>query len=293
MNCFEAHKHWDQAIRGKGLDPELESHLKTCSPCTTQQLRHQKIIAALRANLTVESPPLEQIQDWGAGLKIKDLDKAPWYVRSGVQTFAVTALILLGVALAPKIQSIYERALERRLEKFELPETALMEEEFVADTAQDDVAPGEENSSKSGDETCTPGKTTEICKVDAAPESDESVSGPLKVGPNEIWRFNIRTESPKDFRKSLMAEFKRLGISEKTEGFSGVSVPGGIQFNLLVPSQFILEIKDYLQKNATLQASGTKPSIAPSNRPFAWFKTKSRSPVDANHTRIVIWFSQF
>jgi hypothetical protein len=112
------------------------------------------------------------------------------------------------------------------------------------------------------------------------------------VQEGEIWRFYIRTESPRDVRPKIQQLLKSLDLGEYSTNANGLEAPGGIQFDLLVPKANVTPIKQEVDKlaQAILQETGNLNLNL--SQVFTWYRSKSKKPIPAGKTRIIIWLSQ-
>src|SRR5690606_23649234 len=118
------------------------------------------------------------------------------------------------------------------------------------------------------------------------------------VGNSEVWRFNVRTESPIELRPKVIRALASVDIPKDTPGFQGIEAPGGIQFNLLVPKTTIPTLKKRIQDLAHTSAtpvdtSDTSQVLAGT---FFWYKSKARGKsqgaIPPGQARVVIWLSR-
>ena len=95
-----------------------------------------------------------------------------------------------------------------------------------------------------GDSGTSPGAVAAYAGAGDADEADdadgdaEEVNAPeIHVGKAEVWRFNMKTDSPHDMRPKIVKLLSDLKIPQNTVGFAGIEAPGGIQFDLLVTTR--------------------------------------------------------
>jgi hypothetical protein len=110
------------------------------------------------------------------------------------------------------------------------------------------------------------------------------------VGNSEVWRFNLKTDSPLEVRPRIVQVLRGLQIAENTPGIDGVEAPGGIQFDLLVPQASVNTLKKQLQSMAP--KAPTDQTDSPAAETFTWYMNKSKRKLPEHKTRIVIWLSQ-
>jgi hypothetical protein len=146
------------------------------------------------------------------------------------------------------------------------------------------------------------GKLDNEGQMDADFASDEgedhhhaevTVDPNLQVGKSEIWRFNIKTDSPALVRTKIMKAFEEVGIKKETPGYGGIEAPGGIQFDLIVPQDSIPQLKAQLEQLSQPQNPSEDPAQrGSSGSTFTWYKNRSKKPIPPGTSRMVIWLSQ-
>lgn len=209
--------------------------------------------------------------------------KAPWYLRFGAEGLGLTLIALVIVVAIPRVRVIYENRLEQQMKAADLSELAMPQASWDGDPDLGESTQGKDATaaSESLDESLQNldgGRTT----AGTAPDNSK-----LKVGPAEIWRFNMRTDSPKDLRVAVSRVLTQIGATSD-DGLQGVAAPGGVQFIALAPRDKVLELKTRLEELA--RASQTSQTLI--KDPFAWVKSRSRQPIPEGQTRTVIWISQ-
>ncbi len=319
MNCFEWKSHAGDYM--DGLLPPLDrnaadQHLDGCERCSTRlehfrelantlshRPRHALPVSIRKAPLAFVPPKVDVLSNRSRW------ERAPWFVRTSVEGLGIAFLILFLVALVPKIRTIYERSLERRLDAFSLVELlrggtgnkedeaasvgmtrGRLDESGLAGTAAVTSAgtTADEFSGEYGEDL--PDDSVDEAPVGAADEG-------IRAGRSEIWRFNIKTDSPREMRPKIVSLLLAQGLSKDTAGLGGVEAPGGIQFDLLVNSSVIANLRVQLRRVATSTAAGsadaTETMDATGSTPtFTWYKNKSRRAIPAGKSRIVVWLSQ-
>lgn len=210
--------------------------------------------------------------------------KAPWYLRFGAEGLGLTALALLLVVLIPRIRVIYENRLEEQLRAADLSELAMPQASWDGDADIAGSTAEREEPAPAGD---TLDESLENLDVARTPSSGSTDSSKLKVGPAEIWRFNLRTDSPKDLRVAVSKVLSEIG-AQSDDGLQGVAAPGGVQFIALAPREKVLDLKTRLESLA--RAAQTRQTLI--RDPFAWVKSRSRQKIPEGQTRTVIWISQ-
>ena len=152
------------------------------------------------------------------------------------------------------------------------------------------TAPGAESAAPAGSDDYSgedESESDEVASSDMGGADDEG----LRVGSSEIWRFNLKTDSPHEVRHRIEQILGDLHVPASTPGFGGVEAPGGIQFDLLVPRGIVLELKKQLQKLSPKQVPAEGATVASADN-FTWYKNRSKRKIAEGRARVVIWLSQ-
>jgi hypothetical protein len=231
----------------------------------------------------------------------------PWFFRTGAESLFITLAILFGVALIPRVQRLYESSVNQRLDTLIASNTddSPLSENPADRAGTQATVPAQLNPADlSEDESTT--ASEELAPVAAEGDSDldeprpsENQASPLPgAGPSEVWRFSLRTSSPRDVRLKVIEKLSGLGATqENTPGMGGVEAPGGIQFNVVVDRKWLGEIRRTL-KALNGEVAGDERNIARTQNPLAtseplkWYRSASKTPLPAGKTRIIIWLSQ-
>lgn len=300
MNCFEWQSRSSDYLDGilvGTVREEAEAHLASCAACRGRSEHYRTILSSIgaqpRAGLPValrKSPFAKSVSKLemaaGSGTRSR-WERAPWFVRTGIEGLAITALILVVVAMVPRLRAIYERNLQQRLDSFTLADIA--QDDESSPLARGKLSASGAEQSPEGDDFMSEHEEEE--ETPAASSSDTSALGEIKVGNSEIWRFNLKTDSPRDLRTKVVGVLRNIGISSATTGGDGVEAPGGIQFDFLANKGQIAAVKQGLQKLSVPSAQSTAGE-SPVNDTFTWYKNKSRRQIPAGKARVVIWLSQ-
>ncbi|RYZ67776.1 MAG: hypothetical protein EOP09_10485 [Proteobacteria bacterium] len=192
----------------------------------------------------------------------------PAPVRLLVESGGIVVGMLLLIQLTPRLRLLYEQHIDRRLQRL-----------IETETEQNSKLPLARGTSDSSDPALHESDYSE----DSELESDHDQ---IKVGRSEIWRFNLKTDSPALVRGKIIQSFQMLGLPDSTPGLGGIEAPGGIQFDILVPQSAVSGIKQELEKLIPgLPAQGY-------NELFTWYKNRSKKPIPSGYSRVVIWLSQ-
>lgn len=309
MNCFEWRNRAGDHLEGTlspGVRREADSHLAECSPCQESAERYRRMTQAL-ANHRRSPLPIPLRKDPLASPLLKAQWKtlfrrskaalpgaAPtWWMRTGAEGTAVALALLLALALAPRARTLYERALERRLDAFPVADL----DPTASSPSNSGGAPSPARGKLDADAASGPAAREDFTGEYGEEEDSESNSGnsaddQAQVGASEIWRFNLKTDSPREVQPRVIQLLKSLGVPSSTPGLAGIEAPGGIQFDLLVDPSVIGPLRNGLRKlipGAPAAAADTAPAA---NAQFTWYKNKSKTRMAAGKTRIVIWLSQ-
>ncbi len=245
--------------------------------------------------------------------------RTPWFLRSGAESLMFAVAILLVVIMIPKMKSFYEKSLEKRLDSFDLADLNATQDEMAvlkANLLKNTVfgRPECENTYEklpkigckkngsaiyaktasendelkfvfSSDEIITASDSRTLASLPNEEEDAEEI----RVGQSEIWRFNIRTDSPEDLREMVKEYLDSLGQDRTLAGSDGIKAPGGIQFNLLLPREYVSELKNKMHLFAKSYVGDPNSTVSDT---FTWYKIKSRKRIPSGKTRVVIWLSQ-
>ncbi|OFZ02622.1 MAG: hypothetical protein A2070_14095 [Bdellovibrionales bacterium GWC1_52_8] len=302
MNCFQIRNHTSDILDGT-LKPEdkkqIETHLVECEPCS-EELKHFRIILSSIATSPRIAVPQEK-KNHELLMDSRDLRRTrvqrlrkrwrtlPWYIRTTLEGTGIVFLVLLSISAGPRLRMFYERQIERNVTEFS---------DTFSESAPDGLSAGDlpvltkgktGNSDSAGIEEEVDGGNAEYDGESEIAEPQDSAQD-ISVGNSEIWRFILKTDSPKEIRNRIVQILSELKISRDTPGLGGIEAPGGIQFDLLVPISAISSIKRQLQKISAKAPEGL--TKAGSLETFAWYRNKSRKSLPAGKTRIVIWLSQ-
>lgn len=211
---------------------------------------------------------------------------------------AIVVFVIL--AMTPKIRQIYEQGLDRGMNPMNLKDLLGQSESGVDDAPK--LSRGREliDPQTQPDQNTAPEE--DFVESEGMDEDTIIVDAGSSVGNGEIWRFNIRTDSPKDVQPRLTAALIHLGVAKQTPGLGGVEAPGGIQFDILVSKTLVQNLKNVLQKFAQTsptsspESSSTEGEVqentTPKQEPFTWFRNRSKKQIPDGKTRVVIWLFQ-
>lgn len=319
MNCFEWRNRSSDYIDGMmnaTAKRESEEHLESCEDCRATNEHYRTLIQAIsqqpRTSLPVplRKAPLSSPLPRPGGLSRKSRwESTPWLIKTGVEGLGLAALVLLVVVAAPRLRTLYEKSMEKRIENVDPSELGA---EYDLNKMASSTVP-----LTRGKLAPTVGATDPNAHEDFNSESNESADdaeasgsiledGDIRVGSSEIWRFNLRTESPREFRAKIVQSLMDLKIPSNTAGLGGVEAPGGIQFDLIISQGQVPALKRTLQKLASQSNAARAQAVSSTSdsatsggtgrtvgtEPFTWYKNKSKRPIPSGKARVVIWLSQ-
>ncbi len=275
-----------------------------------RQVRYRKIVAAIGAQprvalpatlkqtpATFSLPKLEPKTGPGRNTR---WERMPWFIRTSIEGAGIALVILLVVGLVPRLRTLYERSIEKRLDSFSLADFITggnSTEEAIAEAAKVPLARGK-TTVASADAEVAGGIDDYGGEESSDSEEDETPSSSIHVGNAEVWRFNLKTDSPHDVRARVVHMLNELHVPPNTPGLGGIEAPGGIQFDLIVSQSLVGTIRDQLKKvaGASIRLAASRPgsNINDSNAQdaFTWYKVRSRKAIPAGKSRVVIWLSQ-
>ncbi|MBC7691288.1 MAG: zf-HC2 domain-containing protein [Methylotenera sp.] len=311
INCFEWQNRSSDFLDGTliGTPRRLaDEHLDSCESCSERHRRYVTLLSTISSQPRAAVPiPLRQAP---LAFSLPKLDisnsrskwqQTPWFIRTGVEGLGLACITLIVISMVPKMRSLYERGIERKLEAFNVHDDSEYTEDSGLASAPLVRGKPVDAGATSPTGEFTPVMNTVPAEDFSASEGESEQTGKkMKVGNAEIWRFNLKTDSPHQIRPQIVKTLVDLKIPANTPGLGGIEAPGGIQFDLLVPQSVIPNLKAQLQKLAAsghiAAKNGVKVALvsndSTSNQPFTWYKNKSKREIPKGRARIVIWLSQ-
>ncbi len=302
MNCFEWQSNLSDYLDGtlaEDLRKKAEEHLAQCQTCRERHDHFRIILTSIASQPRTGLPaglrksPLSTTLARESGVKFQRYlpwKQVPWYVRTTVEGTGIVLLILLAISTGPKLRVLYEKSIERSVDEFNETFTDVSNiTEAAANlplTRQNPQISSEDDFSDDNGE-----ETVSEADEDDSESSEYLDSDDIQVGSSEIWRFNLKTDSPHEIRPKVVQILTDLNIPRSTPGLGGIEAPGGIQFDLFVSPGVIPGLKRQLQKIAPRMPAeqSTKSHVGET---FAWYKNKSRRKLPPGKIRVVIWLSQ-
>jgi len=315
MNCFEWQNHSADFLDGalpEAARAEADHHLAECPDCSLRYKHYRAILASIgsqpRATLPIpvrKAPLTGSLPRPELRARMSRWQRFPWYVRTSFEALGIVCTALVIVAMVPRLRALYETSMERRLNALIGNEVGFDSSSAPADTAAaavplaggnltEDSAGDEAVGNYEGESANASGATDDDADEILPASSDAPATGKdIVVGNGEIWRFNLKTDSPRDLRTRVVHILTHLKLPSSTPGFGGVEAPGGIQFSLLVRKDLVPPLMEELKKLSASISPEIEPNpTAPRNLDFTWYKTRSRTPIPHGYTRAVIWLYQ-
>ena len=307
---------------------EADEHLEGCDDCGGRHKHYRLILSSIASQPRASLPLAIRKAPFNAQLakapgtksgffhKLRGWSNVPWFIRVPFEGLSIVLVVTLGISAGPRLRYLYERKVERSLNEYsegfenadadaskqaaELAKSAAQAQATLvsgisggADGAQaklisTDAANGA-SATGNGSEITT-AATGDTAQDDEGEGDDEADAAEIHVGKAEVWRFNLKTDSPRDVRPKIVALLTSLAIPDSTPGMGGIEAPGGIQFDLMVTPDIVPQVKQALEKMAPPAPKDLADS--PFGETFTWYKNKSKTPVPPGKTHLVIWLSQ-
>lgn len=308
MDCFEWQARASDYLDGTLVGPIKEGsdqHLEVCADCRERDEHYRILVSVIATRPRSTLPVPIRRSPLSSSLPRLDLaavsrtrwERIPWYLRTMIEGTAIVLLVLLGISAGPRIRSLYETSLEHSLDNFGEAFNGSDSQSIVplargkVDAASHSVKETGDDFSGEGDESAAsddPDDEDELEDSSTSRASEEAQ--PIKVGSSEIWRFNLKTDSPHELRPQIVRVFTELRIPAQTPGIGGLEAPGGIQFDVLVPQSAVASLKRNLQKLSPPPAKDSEN--ADIGETFTWYRNRSKRKLPDGKTRVVIWLSQ-
>jgi hypothetical protein len=299
MNCFDWQNRASDYLDGAliaSLKREADEHLESCDSCNTRHKHYRLVLTSIASQprnalpVAIRKTPLAlAVRDRKIRLsdRIGLWSTLPWYARIPLEGAGIVLLISLAISAGPRLRALYERRMERSLTEYS---EGFGDADSAATTATlgrgNVVAAADPNAAQAAVDPSSDDFAGGEGGGDAAGDSDS----PVKAGAAETWRFNLKTDSPLDVRTKIQKILTDLKVPSSTPGIGGIEAPGGIQFDILVPQGVVVDLKQALEKIAPPPMKELEDS--PIGETFTWYKNKSKHPLPAGQTHVVIWLSQ-
>ena len=298
LNCFQWRRHVSDLLDDSlpaDTRQEVQKHFRGCSSCEASFQRYVKIVAAIRGQSKAEIPealkraPLSAIlpQITSSQFSISRWEKLPWYFRVTLETAGIVAIVFLGISSAPYLRNIYERSVEKNLNDFKEMNPAGESSKDFAEGSIPLLEDQPQAAKPSGSESGVP-PVEEGDELSGENDRGEVLAG--RSGNHQLWRFTLKSVSPDELRHQVIRALTDLKISDKTPGLAGMTVPGGIEFKMLLPEEKITDVKAALQRLAPPSTEDAK--VIPGTETFTWYRVKSKNKVPEGKAKVIIWLSQ-
>jgi len=329
--CF-----WIQSLLSeKSLEAHSEAklHLRECPSCERKRRRTLLLLMKLEesgrafepfrehstpgvSELTPQARPKSQNlwkSLWKILEKIETRSASPWFSRPATRSWLGIFAVLLLLLGLPRVRAIYETHLDRRLESYFAPTPLQVTPEELERASKDDYekerreilgssqGTGQSQApSPSFDGTGTGAALSDSEDGEDAVEADEegdtadsSTVGSLRGG---VWRFHIKTHSPKELRQQIVSYLKKAALAAPGPAASGIEAPGGIQFDFIIPKSALGPLRDYLRSIAEARIppapQKARPNASLESAPFTWYRGRNATSLPAGQAKVIIWLSQ-
>ncbi len=285
MNCFNWQNHIVDYLDGllcETLHTQMDEHLQSCAGCTQHYQQTLTLIHAIAHLPKTDLPesfreatafrirfPWIKTTIW----KLFYFKKIPWYLKIFVQGAVIIAFVLSGIIFIPQLKMVYEHKLGKTHDE-------LHENFALHDDHQTEALENFHQKSPFGHSSGTKGTpSSSELKAAAGAVSDSS----------QLWRFTLKTVSPDELRPQVIQILTHLKLSMTLPGMEGIEVPGGIEFDLLLPKGLVSSLKQALQSLA-VQSLETGP--LPKIEPFSWYRIQSKRKLPEGKAQVIIWLAQ-
>jgi len=195
-------------------------------------------------------------------------NKTPWYLKRTFEVSAIGLIFAGAFIFLPKLHNMYETSINEQYSFYKVDN--IQPKKFASINTTPDV-----------DNSVTQREITSILQT----ESNQKIT----VGNYEMWRFIIKTNAADEIKKEVEQSLKNID-HEAYQEIKAYRVPGGIQFNLTIPKESVLSIKDKME---SLSIGEHHPKDTEELKKFfSWYKKRSVQKMPLGYTQIVIWISQ-
>ena len=206
----------------------------------------------------------------------------PLAFRFAVETAAILVSLLAVLWIIPEIRNHYENSIQRRINDY-LIESSLVD------------APAPEGTSKTPKTIISAPSDTasddEDTAIDKSSSKDAATRKQPKVNEGETWRFSLTGSSTPEIESAVEDSISKMGISTQKP----LTVPGGIQFDFVLPVDHVIPIKTALEEKVSeiqQKASSSKMNLM-SVANLSWYKKKNMGTrkIPSAHVQVIIWIS--
>jgi hypothetical protein len=204
----------------------------------------------------------------------------PFAVRFAIETVSVLFTLVLLMWIIPEIRNTYENSVQKRINDY-LIESSLVD------------SPPPEGTTKAPKVLPTPNeadneKEAESALAASAPSASKKQP---KVNEGETWRFSFTGSMTNDIETEILTILKKAGLEEHKP----LTIPGGIQFDFILPIQGLIPLKTSLEE-MTSELQHKSPSNAQSmmsSANMSWYKRKmiNGRKIPSGNVQVMIWIS--
>ncbi len=214
---------------------------------------------------------------------LQNFQKLPLALRFTIET----SLILMGLLgllwLIPEIRNRYENSIQKRINDY-LIESSLVDSPAPAGTSKTAKPLAPDAVSTGGEEE------EETLGLNRSSSDELSSRKQPKVNAGETWRFSFTGAATNEIESGVMDSLQKLSISSDKP----LTVPGGIQFNFVVPVERVIPLKNALEQlvNDIQQKTSVKGS-GMNLASFSWYKKRNMGTrkIPSGQVQIIVWIS--
>jgi hypothetical protein len=203
----------------------------------------------------------------------------PFPARFAIETLSVLSILVLLMWIIPEIRNTYENSVQKRINDY-LIESSLVD------------SPAPEGTTKEARVLPTPNPQDE-----EEPETSQPSAPPVsskkqpKVNEGETWRFSFTGSMTNDIETNILLILKKAGLDQNKP----LTVPGGIQFDFMLPIQNLIPLKTSLEEmTSDLQhKSPANHQNLMSSASMSWYKRKMLGgrKIPRGQVEVMIWIS--
>ena len=323
LSCFDWSNLASAYLDGSlppGSQKAADQHLADCADCRGRQQRYRLILDSLRSLDRVPAPAKIKYEREVAETAGKRSAPTRWpelerrlrpVVRPLLQplkglnarSWAWIIFSFLGfvtLTSLPKLRALYETRLQKRLDAVNFAELPITPASGVpadseTETAMVDDFGGEESEEDDSQTNDINSGGIQHTRWEGEWDASKSKSSGSTTAGAQVWRFILRTDSPQDMRGKIHEALIKAGAAATSKMIHGFVAPGGIQFDVLVPSDSIDDLKQVLKEFSDEHAPPSEDSAAAENpfptEPFTWYRNRSKRPLPQGAARVIIWLS--
>ena len=204
----------------------------------------------------------------------------PFLIRFSLETGLVLSTLVLLMWIIPEIRNTYENSVQKRINDY-LIESSLIDSPAPVGTSKTPKTPIPEAEVKDEVEANEPAETT------------TAVRKQPKVNDGETWRFSFTGSQTTEIETGVQDTLKKLHV----ETTKPLTVPGGLQFDLLVPTQTLIRLKESFEDmtNEMQRKAGLakQPGVSSSGVNLSWYKKRNMGTrkIPSAHVQVIIWIS--